>query len=111
MKESIKSIIEWSEQVFPDATLDGQWEKLDEEHKEWESSDNDISELADMFIVACSIARFSTVDALSAFGSVRDELQKAFVTWSTLEKAVNEKMQTNRARSWEKRDGQYKHKS
>lgn len=33
MKESIKSIAEWSERTFPDATLNGQLQKFKDEKK------------------------------------------------------------------------------
>lgn len=35
MKESIKSIIQWHEITFPDATLLGQKEKYHKEFQEW----------------------------------------------------------------------------
>ena len=35
MKESIKSIMEWHEQTFPDATIVGQIHKFQEELKEY----------------------------------------------------------------------------
>ena len=48
-----------NEETFPEATLTNQLEKFTEETRELERVDNqDISELADMFIVACGISRF-----------------------------------------------------
>lgn len=111
LDETIQSIIEWSAKTFPNATLDGQWDKFDEERTEWEQSDKDISELADMFIVACSIGRFNAQDAFSAFASIYEQFEKNHISWSVFQSAINKKMQINRARSWEGKDGQYKHKS
>lgn len=36
MKETIETIIQWHAETFPNATLDGQIEKFNDEHKEWE---------------------------------------------------------------------------
>lgn len=111
MKESIKSIAEWSEHTFPDATLDGQLQKFKDEKREWwDSERDDILELADMFIVACSLTRFNSPEAMFCFGRVEEELcHSAFVT-QDLEKAVDEKMAINRKRQWNFSNGQYQHK-
>lgn len=111
MSETIASIIEWSQQAFPDATLDGQREKYIEESKEWEASKcSDITELADMFIVACSVGRFDPILCMRQMTDVNLELVKADLMSKDLEDAINKKMAINRARTWEKRDGLYKHK-
>ena len=73
MKETIKSIIEWHEQTFPDATLEGQLEKFEDERVEYGESES-LEELADLFIVACGIARFDYVVALRAFWFVEKVL-------------------------------------
>ena len=65
MKETIKSIIDWHEITFPDATLEGQLEKFKKERKECLDSEfTDISELADMFIVACNFTDAQTQDLM-----------------------------------------------
>ncbi len=103
MKESIKSIIEWHETTFPDATLKGQIEKFMAEWREWEQ-DRDISELADMFIVACGIARFNSVLALDYFWEI------SHIGTEGLSEAINKKMEINRQRKWNFQNGQYQHK-
>lgn len=111
MKETIKSIIDWHEITFPDATLLGQKEKYHKEFQEWYMSGcEDISELADMFIVACGIARFNTIEAMFCFGRVDDNLTISVFTTKELEKAIDKKMEINRKRKWNFQDGQYQHK-
>lgn len=102
MSESIKTIIQWHEQTFPDATLEGQIEKFDDEVKEFYEaellSDEAATELADCFVVGCGMARFSFLSAMNAFSFVlgylvgEDEFAKKFLS------AVENKMQTNRKR-------------
>lgn len=111
MAETIKSIIEWHEQTFPDATLKGQIDKFDIEHEEWASSRHkDISELADMFIVACGIARFNAVEGMRYFRYVAESVIGSFTSREDFEQAIDEKMQTNRARTWNFENGVYQHR-
>ena len=111
MKETIKTIIDWSEQTFPDATLDGQLDKYYEEQQEYlESKCKDITELADMFIVACGIARFNLVEGMYHIADVVDWFKEGDWYWKDFEKAINKKMKINRKRKWEKKEGLYKHK-
>lgn len=106
MKETIKTIIEWHEQTFPDATLEGQRAKFEEELGEYEEA-RSMLELADMFIVACGVARFDSAWALRCFGIVSKKLR----TWETLGVAgalqltIDEKMAKNRKRVWNKTGG------
>ena len=119
MKESILSIAQWHKDMFPDATLDGQRLKWMEEKREWKESlrpvtkdlvCGDVKELADMFIVACGLTRFSDAEAMFCFGSVVRELCSSLFTTSDLENAIDEKMERNRARIWEKQaNGSYHH--
>lgn len=112
MKETIKSIIEWHETTFPDATLEGQKVKFEKEQKEWFDSDGqDLSELADMFIVACGIARFDSIVALDYFNSI----YLSVTYWDPirnrdLQEAIDKKMEINRQRKWNFENGQYQHK-
>lgn len=110
-KETIFSIMKWHEETFPDCTLDGQLEKYQEEQREWvESGNNDISELADMFIVACGIARFDLWEGLVALSDVYDWYEETVdLDFKDLMKAVNKKMAINRKRKWGKQGGLYKH--
>lgn len=113
MKESIKSIIEWHETTFPDATLMGQEEKFEKEYKEYkESGKKDILELADMFIVACGVARFpnGSGSAILCFVRTSNELEKSNFTGDELQEAVDKKMEINRQRKWNFENGVYQHK-
>lgn len=110
MEETVYSIASWSQEVFPDANLEGQLKKFKEEKAEWLATDRtDIEELADMAIVASSIARFSVVEAMFCFGRVEEELCWSIFATRDLEEAINKKMQKNLLRTWEKKDGQYQH--
>lgn len=110
MTETIKSIIEWHEQTFPDATLEGQLEKYQDEQREWaESGYKDITELADMFIVACGICRFSLSQGMTAFWKVADSAPGILLTKEQFEAVVNKKMQINRQRKWGIGKGNYQH--
>lgn len=102
MKESIKSIIQWHEDTFKDATLEGQIDKFMKEWQEWQES-RDIYELADMYIVACGIARFDSVLAIDYFFDI------SVIGTKGLQEAVDEKMKINRQRKWNFENGQYQH--
>lgn len=111
MKETIKSIIEWHEQTFPDATLEGQIEKLDDELSEYGESEC-LEELADLFIVACGIARFDNISALVAFERVSEILKLWRVNYDKpvpLQMAIDNKMAINRKRKWSIGKGNYQH--
>lgn len=113
MKETIKSIIEWHEQTFPDATLEGQEQKWDDERLEWENTSSgtpdELYELADMVIVCCGIMRF---DYAKGFNYLSVTLGKLYVTpldGEQLWNAVEKKMQINRQRKWGKQGNSYQH--
>lgn len=111
MKEDIRTIIKWHEETFPDATLDGQRTKFEEELNEYRQ-DKTMMELADMFIVACGIARFDSIAALEYFSVVFKALLewKIIGAWGVLQEVVNTKMAKNRKRVWAKTDeGTYHH--
>lgn len=112
MKETIKSIIEWSEQTFPDATLDGQLRKFEDEWDEF-FAENDhnkkIIELADVFIVAFSICRFDLAEGVLHIAEAMRLFGETPYSLYRLEEAIRKKMETNRSRVWEKKDGQYQH--
>lgn len=114
MSETIDTIIAWHKQTFPDATLDGQMEKWNEELKEFrETNYRSAYELADMFIVACGIARFDTVLGLYYLSEIYDWLgsdimfgDKEFID------GVEKKMAKNRKRVWNNTaDGTYHHQN
>ena len=112
--ESIYEIAKWHEETFPDATLEGQIEKYAEEQEEWVNSKyKDVTELADMFIVACGMVRFnSPFTAIWYLDDVFDWQNECSnrVSEEELMQAVAQKMQKNRKRELEKKDGLYKHK-
>lgn len=109
--ETILSIAKWHEETFPEATLTNQLEKFTEETREWSASDNqDISELADMFIVACGISRFSLTLAALKFNKVAHYLVSENVDPREFDKTVRKKMEKNRQRKWAKvKTGGYHH--
>jgi hypothetical protein len=111
MKETVASIIKWSEETFGDnITLEGQLQKFKDEIEEWfESDQKDIEELADMAIVASSVARFSVVEAIRCFSYVAESLSYSKFTVSELEEAINKKQAKNRKRKWGKGKGNYQH--
>ena len=112
MKETIISIARWHEETFPDATLDGQIEKYKEELHEWEESHyEDISELADMFIVACGIARFDLSQGLIYMADLYDQfVGNDSIGIDGVMTRVEQKMEKNRKRVWAKTaEGTYHH--
>lgn len=57
-------ITEWHLNCFPDATLDGQLLKLEEELREWKEAvtvEDSGKELADVFIVCCGLSRWHSI--------------------------------------------------
>lgn len=113
MKETIDTIIAWHKHTFPDATLDGQKTKFEEELNEYRQ-DKTMLELADMFIVACGVARFDSIVALEYFAVVFKALLewKIIGAWGVLQEVVNTKMAKNRKRVWKKTgNGTYHHKN
>lgn len=111
MQETIKSIIEWHEQTFPDATLEGQCDKFREELDEY-VKEQSVYELADMFIVACGVARFDYAKAALCFSTVWEAYMRALFLKPTFDTAVNEKMAKNRKRVWNKTaEGTYHHEN
>lgn len=115
MKETVDSIIKWHEATFPKATLRGQKEKFKKELEEWkESKKSDITELADMLIVACGIARFDLLSAAFCFSMCQKEFEASKsddIDIASLAKAIDEKMSINRARTWNFDNGLYQHKT
>jgi hypothetical protein len=108
MKETIKSIIEWHEQTFPDATLEGQMAKFADEKKEFEQEPS-LEEWSDMFIVACGIARFDSILALHYFSDCFKILARQAISNVYVQQAVDKKMQINRNRTWGFSNGNYQH--
>ena len=111
MAETIKSIIDWHETTFPDATLEAQIKKFKVEYLEYRiSNPKDITELADMFIVACGIARFDYIKSFSFFTLIDEILESSSFIDADFMKAVDEKMEKNRKRIFEYNNGMYQHR-
>ena len=101
-----KEIIEWHSQTFPDATMEGQLIKLEEELNEFlnsETKEEELKEAADIYIVLCGLKRWDSRigNFVMYYGfSYEDDLYEAIV----------EKMNKNKARVWAKTaEGTYHH--
>lgn len=114
MKETIKSIIDWHEQTFPDATLEGQEQKWEDERDEWENtsygSKYELEELADMVIVCCGIMRFDYVEGFNYLAATLGRIQVMPTNGKDLWGAVERKMAVNRQRKWNKIGNKFQHK-
>ena len=111
-QELAEKVSEIHTQLFPDATLDSQIKKFEEEFGEVEhaakvlkSEEETKNELADLFIVTCGIKRFSeplfTILHAGLVKDVPDRLEYA--------EAIINKMNKNIKRKWNNNDGYYKH--
>lgn len=113
MKETIETIMKWHKETFPDATYDGQRAKFWEELQEFDTAKSYrdmVEELADMFIVACGIIRFDTVEAMVQIACVRERGNAKMILWADFETIVDVKMKKNRKRVWNKTgNGTYHH--
>lgn len=99
-------------QLFPEATLESQIKKFEEEFEEVEhaakilvSDEETKNELADLFIVACGIKRFSkplfTILEAGLIEGIPDRQEYA--------EAIVNKMNKNIKRKWDNKNGLYKH--
>lgn len=112
MKETIKSIIEWHEQTFPDATLEGQTDKYNNEYNEYymaKTKESILEELADMFIVTIGILRLDFREGLFFMNDALRTFYDSTYTWGQLEETINKKMQINRKRKWNKIGNKFQH--
>ena len=100
--ELASEITEWHENCFPDATLEGQLVKLEEEFTEWMAAtgvEDYGKELADIFIVCCGLGRWNTVTGrIITMGLLNDLTHYNDVFY----KQVYNKHQKNKARIWQK---------
>lgn len=100
--------------LFPDATLETQAAKFEEEAKEHlaaKSYDESVKELADMCIVACGIMRFSDNVGKCLLGGCVTPIMYEKDKVEDLFKAVCDKMNKNQKRKWDNDNGYYKHVS
>lgn len=108
-KETFDTIMEWHKETFPDATLEGQLSKFEDELQEFMVNQN-LEEYADLTVVACGIMRFDFQKGFEALYTAF--LYAGVEEWTTAEmwEAVEKKMDKNRKRQWKKLDGKYQHK-
>lgn len=108
-----KRIIDWHIATFPDATLESQLLKFEEEFKEWVDSatkkkkdyDEYMFEFADAFIVALVLSeRFG-----SCVGGYFVGLANLRNRKDDLILYINKKMGINEKRKWKKVNGVYRH--
>lgn len=99
-------------QLFPEATLESQIKKFEEEFEEVEhaakilvSDEETKNELADLFIVACGIKRFSK----PLFTILEAGLIKGIPDRQEYAEAIVNKMNKNIKRKWDNKNGLYKH--
>ena len=99
-------------QLFPDATLESQIKKFEEEFEEVEhaakvlmSDEETKNELADLYIVACGIKRFSE----PLFAILQAGLVKDIPDRQEYAEAIIAKMNKNIKRKWDNKNGLYKH--
>ena len=107
MKKIDKDILEWHTKTFPEAKLEKQLVKLEEEYSEWrESLGRDIMEAADVYIVATVLKnRFN-----SKVGECFITLIENGWRYNEVMKAVKQKMEINKNRVWDCKDGICHHK-
>lgn len=111
-QELAEKIMEVHEELFPDATLESQIEKFEEEFTEVEhaakvlmSDEETKNELADLYIVACGIKRFSE----PLFTILHAGLVKDVPDRQEYAEAIINKMNKNIKRKWNNKNGLYKH--
>lgn len=111
-KELAEKIMEVHTQLFPDATLESQIKKFEEEFEEVEyaayvlKSDEEVkNELADLYIVACGIRRFSKPLFIILQASLINDVPNS----QEYAEAIITKMNKNIKRKWNNKDGLYKH--
>ena len=106
-----KEIVEWHKKTFPKATIENQLLKLDEEIGELcdaikQGSDNHaVKEMADVYIVARVLSDRFKSQIGNYFLGLIDEYPVPHLI-----DEVKKKMETNKNRVWEYKNGVYHHK-
>ncbi len=108
----LEKIKKWNEETFPDATLGGQLEKLEEEFEEYcsayYSADDVKKELADIFIVLGGLRRWKSKTGCYIENVMT--IQMSFEVLTDLLLNISEKMEINRNRVWKKSgNGKFHH--
>lgn len=108
----LEKIKEWNEETFPDATLGGQLEKLEEEFEEWLSAKNKeetSKEFADIFIVLGGLRRWKSHIGSNQEITLTENMPIEVLGNLLID--INKKMEINRKRVWKKSgDGKFHHK-
>lgn len=108
----LEKIKEWNEETFPDATLGGQLEKLEEEFEEWLSAKNKeetSKEFADIFIVLGGLRRWKSYIGSNQEITLTENMPIEVLGNLLID--INKKMEINRKRVWKKSgDGKFHHK-
>lgn len=100
------------EKLFPEATLESQCAKFEEEYEEFKNASDSESicyEYADCFIVAAGIYRFSKGLGECLGKLLVTDLGKNDALRMDLAYAIVDKMNKNIHRKWNNKDGYYKH--
>lgn len=105
-------VVEVHKKLFPNATLESQCNKYDEEYEEFDKAEDgeDICfEFADLFIVAAGIARFSKHLGEHIGKLLVQSLDDNLYLRKSLADAIVNKMNKNIDRKWDIKNGLYKH--
>lgn len=110
-EQTMQEICEWNKKTFPDATLGGQFEKLEEETGEFVEEECNVlhEEFADIFIVLAGLRRFKSKVGLFIENSYYENMPLGLK--KELLQAIKKKMAINRKRKWKKSgQGVFRHK-
>lgn len=113
MSETIDKIIQWHTETFPEATIDGQKMKWEDEFEEFSNTSTgtveEALELADLVIVSCGIMRFDYAEGFNHLAHTIDLMYSTRMRGHQLWQAVEQKMTENRKRKWVIGKGNYQH--
>lgn len=99
------------EKLFPNATAESQFYKLEEEIAEFKAAvgEDSIKELADIWIVCAGLHRWFPETAYAVYSYYSDDIINAQYGLDKIESEVNRKWQINLKRKWEWNGKTYKH--
>lgn len=107
----LNDIKKWNEETFPDATLGGQLEKLEEEFNEYFNAkevEDQKKELADVFIVLGGLRRWKSLIGNNQEITLTETMPIPVL--GDLLININKKMEINRKRVWKKSgNGKFHH--
>ena len=108
----LEKIKQWNEETFPDATLGGQLEKLEEEFEEFFTAteiEDQRKEMADIFIVLGGLRRWKSRIGNNQEITLTEDMPIEVLGDLLLD--IDKKMEINRKRVWKKSgDGKFHHK-